>query len=200
MTEMSPEKESKSNAPPKALDVNDEEEGVANATGKDEQPELRKYKWLAALFMSAFLVSISANAGLTIAIVTKTVGTHTQKHVYAVSLTDSAGESAVAKVPCVEVAEAIVSIQNGDADQGLVMIPLGDGEFSTPSRDERSTLPSSRGLVRHGADLSVRRSLRRVVQRVVRDLDGGLRDPPRPPLRRSALGGHRRFERSGSLL
>jgi hypothetical protein len=33
----------------------------------------------------------------------------------------------------VEVAEAIVSIQNGDADQGLVMIPLGNGEFSTPS-------------------------------------------------------------------
>ena len=132
MTEMSPENESKSNAPPKAL-VNDEEEGVANATGKDEQPKLRKYKWLAAFFMSVALVSISANAGLTIAIVTKTVGTHTQKHVYAVSLTDSAGESAVAKVPCVEVAEAIVSIQNGDADQGLVMIPLGDGEFSTPS-------------------------------------------------------------------
>jgi len=123
MTEMSPENESKSKAPPKAL-VNDEEEGVANATGKDEQPELRKYKWLAAFFMSVALVSISANAGLTIAIVTKTVGTHTQKHVYAVSLTDSAGESAVAKVPCVEVAEAIVSIQNGDADQGLVMIPL----------------------------------------------------------------------------
>jgi hypothetical protein len=119
------------------------------------------------------LVLISANAGLTIAIVTKTVGTHTQKHVYAVSLTsrlNSAGESVVAKVPCVEVAEAIVSIQNGDADQGLVMIPLGND------------------------DLSVRRSLRRVVQRVVRDLDGGLRDPPRPPLRRSALGGHR-FER-----
>ena len=136
MTEMSPEKESKSNAPPKALDVNDEEEGVANATGKDEQPELRKYKWLAAFFMSVALVSISANAGLTIAIVTKTVGTHTQKHVYAVSLTsrlNSAGESVVAKVPCVEVAEAIVSIQNGDADQGLVMIPLGNDEFWTPS-------------------------------------------------------------------
>ena len=136
MTEMSPEKESKSNAPPKALDVNDEEEGVANATGKDEQPELRKYKWLAALFMSVALVSISANAGLTIAIVTKTVGTHTQKHVYAVSLTsrlNSAGESVVAKVPCVEVAEAIVSIQNGDADQGLVMLALDNGEFSTPS-------------------------------------------------------------------
>ena len=136
MTEMSPEKESKSNAPPKALDVNDEEEGVANATGKDEQPELRKYKWLAALFMSVALVSISANAGLTIAIVTKTVGTHTQKHVYAVSLTsqlNSAGESVVAKVPCVEVAEAIVLIQNGDADQGLVMIPLGNDEFWTPS-------------------------------------------------------------------
>ena len=132
MTEMRPKKESKSNAPPKAL-VNDEEEGVANATGKDEQPELRKYKWLAAFFMSVALVSISANAGLTIAIVTKTVGTHTQKHVYAVSLTDSAGESAVAKVPCVEVAEAIVSIQNGDADQGLVMIPLGNDEFWTPS-------------------------------------------------------------------
>ena len=74
---MSPENESKSNAPPKAL-VNDEEEGVANATGKDEQP-------------------------------------------------------VVAKVPCVEVAEAIVSIQNGDADQGLVMIPLGNDEFWTPS-------------------------------------------------------------------
>ena len=137
MTEMRPENESKSNAPPKAL-VNDEEEGVAKAAaGKDEQPELRKYKWLAALFMSVALVSISANAGLTIAIVTKTVGTHTQKHVYAVSLTsarlDSAGESVVAKVPCVEVAEAIVSIQNGDADQGLVMIPLGNGEFWTPS-------------------------------------------------------------------
>jgi hypothetical protein len=83
--------------------------------------------------MSVALVSISANAGLTIAIVTKTVGTHTQKHVYAVSLTDSAGKSVVAKVPCVEVAEAIVSIQNGDADQGLVMIPLGNGEFWTPS-------------------------------------------------------------------
>jgi hypothetical protein len=82
------------------------------------------------------LVLISANAGLTIAIVTKTVGTHTQKHVYAVSLTsrlNSAGESVVAKVPCVEVAEAIVSIQNGDADQGLVMIPLGNDEFWTPS-------------------------------------------------------------------
>ena len=73
MTEMSPEKESKSTAPPKVL-VKDEEEGVAKAaaTGKDELPEPRKYKWLAALFMVAFLVSISANAGLTIAIVTKT--------------------------------------------------------------------------------------------------------------------------------
>jgi len=135
MTEMSPgpgpEKESKSNAPPTAL-AKDEEKGVANAAGKDEQSELRKYKWLAALFMSVALVSIFANAGLTIAIVTKAFGTQTQKHMYAVSLT-SAGESAVAKVPCVEVAEAIVSIQNGDADQGLVMIPLGNGEFSTPS-------------------------------------------------------------------
>ena len=135
MTEISPgpgpEKESKSNAPPTAL-AKDEEKGVANAAGKDEQSELRKYKWLAALFMSVALVSIFANAGLTIAIVTKAFGTQTQKHTYAVSLT-SAGESAVAKVPCVEVAEAIVSIQNGDADQGLVMIPLGNGEFSTPS-------------------------------------------------------------------
>ena len=52
---------------------------------------------------------------------------------YAVSLSTSAGDSVVAKVPCVEVAEAIASIQNGDADQGLVMIPLGNGEFSTPS-------------------------------------------------------------------
>ena len=120
MTEMSPKKESKSDMPPKAL-VKDEEEGVAKAaaTGKDELPQLRKYKWLAALFMAAFLVSISANAGLTIAIVTKTVGTPAQKHVYAVSLTsalDSANKSVVAKVPCVEVAEAIASIQNGDAD------------------------------------------------------------------------------------
>ena len=82
--------------------------------------------------MSVALVSIFANAGLTIAIVTKAFGTQTQKHMYAVSLT-SAGESAVAKVLCVEVVEAIVSIQNGDADQGLVMIPLGNGEFSTPS-------------------------------------------------------------------
>ena len=139
MTEMSPEKESKSTAPPKVL-AKDEEEGVAKAkaaaTGKDELPQLRKYKWLAALFMAAFLVSISANAGLTIAIVTKTVGTPAQKHVYAVSLTselDSANKSVVAKVPCVEVAEAIASIQNGDADQGLVMIPLGNGKFATPS-------------------------------------------------------------------
>ena len=128
---MSPEKDGKSKALPKAL-VKDEEEGVANAAGKDEQPELRKYKWLAFFFMSVAIISIFANAGLTIAMITKTFGTQTQKHAYAVSLT-SAGESAVAKVPCVEVAEAIVSIQNGDADQGLVMIPLGNGEFSTPS-------------------------------------------------------------------
>ena len=118
MTEMSPgpgpEKESKSNAPPTAL-AKDEEKGVANAAGKDEQSELRKYKWLAALFMSVALVSIFANAGLTIAIVTKAFGTHAQKHVYAVSLTSAAG-SVVAKVPCVEVSEAIASIQNGDAD------------------------------------------------------------------------------------
>ena len=129
---MSPEKENKSTSPPKAL-VKDEEEGVAKAaaTGKDEQPEPRKYKWLAALFMAAFLVSISANAGLTIAIVTKTVGTPAQKHVYAVSLTselDSANKSVVAKVPCVEVAEAIASVQNGDADQGLVMIPMASSQ------------------------------------------------------------------------
>ena len=130
MTEINPEKESKSNAPPKVL-VNDEEEGVA--TGKDEQPEPRKYKWFAVFFMSVALVSIFANAGLTIAIITKFGKAFgTQTHVYAVSLT-SAGEPAVAKVPCVEVSEAILSIQNGDADQGLVMIPLGNGEFSTPS-------------------------------------------------------------------
>eukprot|EP00964_Phaeocystis_antarctica_P020351 scaffold11242_cov61-Phaeocystis_antarctica.AAC.4 len=72
----------------------------------------------------------------------------------------------------------------------------GPGDDSSRQRrvldalNERNTLQSSRGLVRHGADLLVRRS-RRVVQRVVRDLDGGLRDPPRPPLRCSALGGHR---------
>ena len=88
---------------------------MANATGKDEQPEPRNYKWLAVFFMSVALVSIFANAGLTIAIITKAFGTQTQKHVYAVSLT-SAGEPAVAKVPCVEVSEAIASIQNGDAD------------------------------------------------------------------------------------
>ena len=125
---MSPEKDNKSKALP------NEEEGVANAAGKDEQPEPRKYKWFAFFFMSVAIVSLFANAGqaLTIAMITKTFGTQTQKHAYAVSLT-SAGESAVAKVPCVEVAEAIVSRQNGDADQGLVMIPLGNGEFSTPS-------------------------------------------------------------------
>jgi len=130
MTEVNPEKKSKSNAPPKVL-VNDEEE---DATSKDEQPEPRNYKWLAVFFMSVALVSIFANAGLTIAIITKAFGTQT--HVYAVSLTnplDSAGGLAVAKVPCVEVLEVIASIQNGDADQGLVMIPLGNGEFSTPS-------------------------------------------------------------------
>jgi len=135
MTEVNPEKESKRNAPPKVL-VNDEEEGVANAAGKDEQPEPRNYKWLAVFFMSVALVSIFANAGLTIAIITKAFGTQTQKHMYAVSLTnplDSAGGLVVAKVPCMEVSEAIASIQNGDADQGLVMIPLGNGEFSTPS-------------------------------------------------------------------
>eukprot|EP00964_Phaeocystis_antarctica_P161259 scaffold133289_cov56-Phaeocystis_antarctica.AAC.1 len=132
MTEVNPETESKSNAPPKVL-VNDEEEGVANATGnKDEQPEPRNYKWLAVFFMSVALVSIFANAGLTIAIVTKAFGMHAPMHAYTVSLT-SAGGSVVAKVPCVEVLEAIVSIQNGDADQGLVMIPLGNGELSTPS-------------------------------------------------------------------
>ena len=60
---MSPEEESKSDMPPKAL-VKDEEEGVKKAAaGKDELPQLRKYKWLAALFMAAFLVSISAIAG-----------------------------------------------------------------------------------------------------------------------------------------
>ena len=136
MTEVNPEKESTSNAPPKVL-VNDEGEGVANATGKDEQPEPRNYKWLAVFFMSVALVSIFANAGLTIAIITKFGKAFgTQTHVYAVSPTnplDSAGGSVVAKVPCVEVSEAILSIQNGDADQGLVMIPLGNGEFSTPS-------------------------------------------------------------------
>jgi len=136
MTEMSPEKENKSTPPPKVL-VIDEEEGVVKAAaGKDELLELRKYKWLAALFMVAFLVSISTNAGLIIAIVTKSVGTPAQKHMYAVSLTnelDSANDSVVAMVPCVEVVEAIASIQNGGTDQGLVMIPLGDGEFATPS-------------------------------------------------------------------
>ena len=69
---MSPEEESKSDMPPKAL-VKDEEEGVvakASVTGTGEQPELvRKYKRLTALpVLAAFLViSISANAGLTIA-------------------------------------------------------------------------------------------------------------------------------------
>eukprot|EP00964_Phaeocystis_antarctica_P123762 scaffold87463_cov61-Phaeocystis_antarctica.AAC.1 len=91
MTEVNPEKESKSNAPPKVL-VNDEEEGVANAAGKDEQPEPRNYKWLAVFFMSVALVSIFANAGLTIAIITKfgkAFGTQTR--VYAVSLTSAGG-------------------------------------------------------------------------------------------------------------
>ena len=68
MTEMSPEEES--NALPKAL-VKNEEEGVANAAGKDEQPKPRNYKWLAAFFMSIAFVSILANGGLAIA---KTVG------------------------------------------------------------------------------------------------------------------------------
>ena len=85
MTEMS--KDNKSKALPKAL-VDDEEEGVANAAaGKDEQPKPRNYKWLAVFFMSVALVSVATNAGLTIAIVTKSVGAYTQKHVYAVSLT-----------------------------------------------------------------------------------------------------------------
>ena len=138
MTEMSPEKDNKSKALPKAL-VNDEEKGVANAAaGKEtgEQPKPRNYKWLAVFFMSVALVSVATNAGLTIAIVTKSVGAYTQKHVYAVSLTsrlDSAGESVVAEVPCVEVLEVIASIKNGDDDQGLVMIPLGNGEFSAPA-------------------------------------------------------------------
>ena len=87
--------------------------------------------------MSVALVSVSANAGLTIAILTKSLGTHTQEHAYAVSLTsqlDSAGESVVAQVPCVEALEVIASIKNGDVDhQGLVIIPLGNGEFSRPA-------------------------------------------------------------------
>ena len=61
---------------------------------------------------------------------------YTQKHVYAVSLTsrlDSAGESVVAEVPCVEVLEVIASIKIGDDEQGQVMIPLGNGEFSAPA-------------------------------------------------------------------
>jgi len=140
MTKMSPEKDNQSKALPKAL-VHDEEEGVANAAaGKDEQtgeqPKPRNYKWLAVFFMSVALVSVATNAGLTIAIVTKSVGAYTQKHVYAVSLTsrlDSAGESVVAEVPCMEVLEVIASIKNGDDDQGLVMIPLGNGEFSAPA-------------------------------------------------------------------
>ena len=127
MTEMSP-KDNKSKALPKAL-VDDEEQGVANAAaGKDEQPKPRNYKWLAVFFMSVALVSI--------AIVTKSVGAYTQKHVYAVSLTsrlDSAGESVVAGVPCVKVLEVIASIKNGGDDQGLVMTPLGNGEFSAPA-------------------------------------------------------------------
>ena len=133
MTETSPEKDGKSKALPKAL-VKDEEEGVASAAGEDEQPEPRKYKWLAVFLMSVALVSISANAGLTTALVTKAFGTHTQEHVYAVALTsrlDSAGASVVAEVPCVKVLEAIASTKNGDNDQGLVMIPIGNGEFST---------------------------------------------------------------------
>ena len=144
---MSLEKDGKSKALPKALPkvlpkvlpkalVKDEEEGVAHAAGKDEQPEPRNYKRLAVFLTSVALISILANAGLTTALVTKAFGTHTQKRVYAVSLTsqlDSAGESVLAKVPCVEVMEAIVSIENGDADQGLLMIPFGNGEFSTPS-------------------------------------------------------------------
>jgi len=120
---MSPEKQGKSR-----------EEGVANAAGKDEQPEPRNYLTLAVFLTLAAFVSLSANAGLTIALVTKTVGTHAQKHLYAVSLWPTVradGVKTVAKVPCVEVSDAIVSIQNGDADQGLVMIPLGNGEFST---------------------------------------------------------------------
>ena len=135
MAEISPEKDvGKSKALPKAL-IKDEEEGVANAAGKDEQPEPFNYKWLAVFLTLVAFVSISANAGLTIALVTKTV-THAQKHLYAVSLWPTVradGVKTVAKVPCVEVSDAIVSIQNGDADQGLVMIPLGNGEFSTPS-------------------------------------------------------------------
>ena len=110
---------------------------MANAAaGKDEQPEPRNYKRLAVFFMSVALVSVSANAGLTIAILTKSLGIHTQEHAYAVSLTsrlDSAGESVVAEVPCVEALEVIASIKNGDDDQGLVMIPLGNGEFSRPA-------------------------------------------------------------------
>ena len=133
MTETSPEKDGKSKALPKAL-VKDEEEGVASAAGEDEQPEPRKYKWLAVFLMSVALVSISANAGLTTALVTKAFGTHTQEHVYAVALTsrlDSAGASVVAEVPCVKVLEAIASTKNGDRDP--VMTPLGNGEFSTPA-------------------------------------------------------------------
>ena len=77
MTEMSKDNKT-SKALPKAL-VDDEEQGVANAAaGKDEQPKPRNYKWLAVFFMSVALVSI--------AIVTKSVGAYTQKHVYAVSL------------------------------------------------------------------------------------------------------------------
>ena len=134
MPEMSPDKGNKSKALPKGL-VKDEEEG-ANAAGKDEQPGPRNYKWLAVFFMSVALVSVSANAGLTIAILTKSLGIHTQEHAYAVSLTsrlDSAGESVVAEVPCVEALEVIASIKNGDDDQGLVMIPLGNGSFSRPA-------------------------------------------------------------------
>ncbi len=52
MTETSPEKDGQSKALPKAL-AKDEEEGVASAAGKDEQPELRKYKWLAVFLVSA---------------------------------------------------------------------------------------------------------------------------------------------------
>ena len=62
MTETTPEKDGKSKALPKAL-AKDEEEGVANAAGKDEQPELRKYKWLDVFLVSVALVFAPEHAG-----------------------------------------------------------------------------------------------------------------------------------------
>ena len=174
-----------------------EQRAIARSTAGLRASKSMYQKGFIAIFM-LLILSWIGNAGLMVAIVylskdlkvdgvalknTKggSVSTHGQKDVFEIKLTvsgrrlDEEGHSDVATVTCMNVLQAISSLEDGE-DEALVKIVAEDGGICMGASVPRGSSLLSRGVVQHGADPTGRprrQVVRRDLQPFERELHGG---------------------------